>query len=223
VLARTRSNQKAYPIFFVLRRNFFRRAVDLINSGSDGDGGVLDPGTGFSFMQADGLEYVRQGQTQNITINITRHITPGNDITIKAISGVPDHVTVESLIIPSGSSTGHLVVTVDKSVPQGPLSVELQGLAAGATVTANTNLQLFVRGAPGTLDTTFANGGVYEDTLNDYTSVAKVVPQSNGTILISAWNDIKNREVVIRLNADGVADATLSESDIKISPTPFPT
>ncbi|MCL2779823.1 MAG: hypothetical protein FWD73_17670 [Polyangiaceae bacterium] len=128
---------------------------DQTNGGtsSDGgvthlDGGVVDPGTTFSFVQADGPVYVRQGQTITITIDITRYITPGTDITINAISGVPDNVTVDPLIISSGSNTGHLVVTVDESVPQGPLNVTLQGLAAEATVPASTNLQLFVRGAP---------------------------------------------------------------------------
>ncbi|MCL2779416.1 MAG: hypothetical protein FWD73_15590 [Polyangiaceae bacterium] len=193
---------------------------DTDSGGGVLDGEVVDPGPTFSFAQTDGLAYVRQGQTTDVPINITRSITPGTDIKIDII-GVPNGVSVDplTLTIPPGSSTGKFAVTVDTSTPQGELNVELQGLAEGASITVTKDLQLFVRGDPGTLDPTFESNGVYEDTVNDYTSRAIVAPQSNGTILVSAWNDTKGKGLVIRLNADGVADPTLSESDIKNIPS----
>ncbi|MCL2778622.1 MAG: hypothetical protein FWD73_11510 [Polyangiaceae bacterium] len=100
------------------------------------DGGVVDPGPTFSFVQAKNLwVYVQQGQTTNITVNITRSITPGTDIQIIATSK-PKGVSVGSLTIPPGSNTGQLAITVDATIPQGPLddALALQGLADGATV-----------------------------------------------------------------------------------------
>ncbi|MCL2779660.1 MAG: hypothetical protein FWD73_16845 [Polyangiaceae bacterium] len=183
--------------------------------GSKLDGGSVDPGPTFSFVQADGPVYVRQGQPISVTINIARGITPGTDITIRATSW-PDGVSVGSLTIPPGQSTGKLAITVDESIPQGELKDDLvlQGLADGATVAVPMDLKLFVRGAPGTLDPTFGSNGIYED-LTEYANVYTVVSQSDGKILIGAWNTDWATSAVIRLKADGSVDSTLTDSSIQ--------
>ena len=133
---------------------------------------------------------------------------------------MPDGVSVAptSFIIPPGSNTGQIAVTVDAFTSQGALNVELQGSAAGASATVATNLPLFVRGNPGTLDPTFASNGVYEDPLDYYhilTSSAAV--QNDGKILVGAYRTgFPDTSAVIRLKADGSIDPTLSESNIKI-------
>ncbi|MCL2779729.1 MAG: hypothetical protein FWD73_17190 [Polyangiaceae bacterium] len=203
------------------------------DAGSDGgghatlDGGVVDPGTTFWFEQAKNLwVYVQQGQSIDIPITVTRYITPGTDITIQATSQ-PDGVTVDPLTILAGATTGQLTVKVGASVPQGLLNVALQGSAAGATATTNANLQLFViTGKPGTLDTSFApaSGGVIEDTIDYFTiSIRAVTSQIDGKILIGGTQrhdqTASYTSSVIRLNADGLVDKTLSsESDIQNIP-----
>ncbi|MCL2779039.1 MAG: hypothetical protein FWD73_13640 [Polyangiaceae bacterium] len=197
---------------------------DADSGGGSGklDGGNVDPGPTFSFVQPQNLwVYVQQGQPASVTINITRGLTPGTDITIRATSQ-PDGVTVDSLTILSGSSTGQLTVKVGASVPQGEVTVKLQGLAEGATVTVPMDLQLFViSGKPGTLDTSFASGGIYEDTTVDYYSVnAATPPQSDGKILVGAATiydslNYSYASAVIRLNTDGAIDSTLSDPAIK--------
>ncbi|MCL2777333.1 MAG: hypothetical protein FWD73_04960 [Polyangiaceae bacterium] len=197
------------------------------NGGTDSgggrlDGGSVDPGPTFSFVQADGPAYVRQGQTISITINIARGITPGTDITINATSQ-PDGISVGSLTIPPGSNTGQLAITVDESVPQGALNevVVLQGLAEGATIKVATNLSLFVIGKPGALDTAFASGGIYEDT-TEYGYISTVAQQSDGKILIGACNTgyltSQATSAVIRLNADGSVDSTLADPSMQKIP-----
>jgi uncharacterized delta-60 repeat protein len=170
------------------------------------DGGVLDPGVGFSFVQADGPAYVRQGQPIDITISVARYIIPGNDIKID-ITGVPNGVSVDplTLTIPSGSSTGHLTITVDPSIPQGELNVELQGLAAGATIPANTNIQLFVRGKPGTLDTSFGTDGIV-DLGEDGADATGVATLPDGKIFLGGY--IGSTVAVVRLTDRGIPDQT---------------
>ncbi|MCL2777511.1 MAG: hypothetical protein FWD73_05865 [Polyangiaceae bacterium] len=132
----------------------------------DLDGGVVDPGATFSFVQTDGPVYVRQGQPATIPIAITRNVIPGPDIQIKVVVKLGS-IHEDSLTIPSGSSTGKLAITVDSAAPQGPTSMTIRGIAADASPTVSANLSLFVRGQPGALDTTFKYTGVYEDT-TDY-------------------------------------------------------
>ncbi|MCL2779814.1 MAG: hypothetical protein FWD73_17625 [Polyangiaceae bacterium] len=118
-------------------------------TGSDGgglDGGFVDPGPVFSFVQAQSPVYVRQGQeATSIPITIARNVTPGNDIQI-TITSVPDGVSVAptQLTIPSGSTTGQLAINVDPSISQGLLdgNLVLQGSAEAASATEATNLQL---------------------------------------------------------------------------------
>ncbi|MCL2776959.1 MAG: delta-60 repeat domain-containing protein [Polyangiaceae bacterium] len=70
------------------------------------------------------------------------------------------------------------------------------------------------RGLP---DTTFAPDGVIENTL-DYNKIVVVSPQSDGKILIGAMNNDQTTSAVIRLNADGSVDSTLSDPAIKNIP-----
>ncbi|MCL2778457.1 MAG: hypothetical protein FWD73_10675 [Polyangiaceae bacterium] len=193
------------------------------DSGSDQtngdlDGGVVDPGATFSFVQADGPVYVRQGQPINLPITVKRSITPGTDIKIN-ITGAIQGLSVGSLTIPSGSSTGSLPITVDASTPQGLTHMSLHGSAEGASANVVTDLQLFVRGQPGALDTTFhiAPDGIIEDTI-DYSYIYTATPQSDGTILITAQNPApasSPSSAVIRLNADGLVDKTLTGTKIQ--------
>ncbi|MCL2779185.1 MAG: hypothetical protein FWD73_14395 [Polyangiaceae bacterium] len=86
-------------------------------TGSDGgghatlDGGVVDPGVTFSFVQADGpVQQVVQEQTAIIPITITRYITPGTDIKIDIINPPDGISSVGSLTIAPGQSTGTLAI-----------------------------------------------------------------------------------------------------------------
>ncbi|MCL2776768.1 MAG: delta-60 repeat domain-containing protein [Polyangiaceae bacterium] len=180
------------------------------------DGGSVDPGPTFSFVPADGpVQVVVQEQPATIPIAIHRGITPGTNIKID-ITSAPDGISpVGTLTILPGSNTGSLLLSVGATSPQGDVTVKLRGLADGATIPVTMDLQLFVRGKPGALDTTFAPGGVIENTLNDYFSIGDIVPQSDGKILIGANGGNGGTSAVIRLNADGLVDSTLTDTPIQ--------
>ena len=192
-------------------------------SGDTDSGGGLVP-TGpekFLFVAPATPPYVVQGKTSSVTITITRGGETASDIQITTTS-VPPGVTVGSLTIPADSNTGQLLVSVPDSVAQGNLDgLAIQGHAVGGQASDKENLPLFVRGQPGALDTTFAAGGVIENTTNYY-QIHTVAPQSDGTILIGAWTSyqmsptgLRAASAVIRLKADGVVDQTLSGSNIQ--------
>ncbi|MCL2778680.1 MAG: hypothetical protein FWD73_11800 [Polyangiaceae bacterium] len=196
---------------------------DAASNGEVLDGGVVDPGPTFSFVQATSPVYVQQGQVTIVSINIKRGITPGTDIPI-LVTSEPDGVFAVSPTIPAGSSTGQLAITVDASTPQGALNdvLALQGTAKGASITVTTNLKLFViSGKPGSLDTTSASDAIIENQV-DYYTIRATTPQNDGKILIGAMNTdyatSQPTSAVIRLNADGSVDSTLSGANIKNIP-----
>ena len=101
-------------------------------SGTNGathlDGGVVDPGTTFWFVDAQGpVQQVVQEQMAFIPIKITRYITPGTDIKIDIINPPEGISAVGSLTISSGQSTGTLAIAVGASSPDGRLRIMLSG------------------------------------------------------------------------------------------------
>ncbi|MCL2778459.1 MAG: hypothetical protein FWD73_10685, partial [Polyangiaceae bacterium] len=75
-------------------------------------------------------------------------------------------------------------------------------------------LDALALGAPGTLDTSFGSGGVYEDT-TEYGYIRTVAPQSDGKTLIGAQSTDGATSVVIRLKADGSVDPMPADSSIQ--------
>ncbi|MCL2779717.1 MAG: hypothetical protein FWD73_17130 [Polyangiaceae bacterium] len=187
-------------------------------SGDTDSGGEVVPlgPEHFSFVAAD-TQQVVQGKTTSVPITITRSGETASDIQITTTS-VPPGVTVGPLTIPANSNTGQLSLTVADSVAQGNLDgLAIQGNAVGGQASDTENLPLFVRGKPGALDTTFAPGGTIENT-TDYNHIREANPQSDGKILIGAYNTDASTSAVIRLNADGSVDTTFAGSDIQNIP-----
>ncbi|MCL2779212.1 MAG: delta-60 repeat domain-containing protein [Polyangiaceae bacterium] len=197
------------------------------NGGTDSDGGVLDGGVitpgpeAFSFDPAPDRVYVRQGQTTKVPITVTRTRTPGSDIQV-IVTGAPAGVTPAPFIIPSGSNTGDLPITIG-ALPQGDLQgmLTLEG-SAGGTAMATNNYKLSVSGNRGSPDVTFGtNGtGIIEDTTDYYSINSVTPPQNDGKILISTTKSYDQTtgqytSAVIRLNANGLVDSTLTDTSIQ--------
>jgi len=116
------------------------------------------PGRGLSVVPSSERAFIIQGESLEIPLRITRKDSTTDAVAI-AVAGLPAGVTVAPLVIASGATEGKLKVTVPATTPQA--SVDLSIFArAGDGSTATGALPIFVRGAPGAIDTTFAPGGL---------------------------------------------------------------
>lgn len=91
---------------------------------------------------------VRVKRGELFTEEVALAIAPGQDVVLEAPVVAKDGAESRGVVIPGGSH-GVKTVTIVGTSPSG--------------VTATTPLRLDVRGRPGTLDTSFANGGVHEE------------------------------------------------------------
>ena len=80
------------------------------------------------------------------------------------MKNLPAGVTADALTIAAGANDGTLTVHAASTAPQGLTSLDLAAVESvpnGASATAK--LDTFVRGLPGTLDTTFATEGIFKN------------------------------------------------------------
>jgi len=137
----------------------------------------------------------------SLTVKLTIKRGEGQaDDVVVTVNGLPPGVTAEPLTIKGSEDSGDLVVKVAASTTQGPFTATVEG-ATARNVKASTGLDLFVRGRPGTIDTTFASNGVL------------TVPPSRGTELgIDAQGRlyIGTQASLQRFSADGVADTSFA-------------
>src|SRR5262249_576540 len=89
-------------------------------------------------------------------------------------------------------------------VPQGPLNVT--AIATSGPTEAKTDAALFVRGRPGAVDTTFANGGTYLYQPHTYFDPFDMFVLPDDRILLPARAG--NSGTALRLNSDGTLDKT---------------
>ncbi|MCL2724314.1 MAG: hypothetical protein FWD69_07745 [Polyangiaceae bacterium] len=181
----------------------------------DPDAGVPPGMAGFlAELEIPKLTTVVQGTTTKVPIKIHRlYNYTGSGIL--HVTGLPDGIQASSVTI-SESADPSQVDAVDLSLVADmpatgeiyPTPILVVGHTEESTSVLTTGLPLFVRGKPGTLDTTFADGGVYEG--NSYGSFKNVVSQSDGTVLVSVGNRGGDTGTILRLNADGSLDTTFA-------------
>jgi len=140
------------------------------DGGTAGNGQSPVPGTpalGFSVVPAGDRAFVIQGQSLEIPIRITRKESTTDAVAI-AVGGLPAGATVAPLQIPAGSNEGKLKVTVAATTPQGSVDLSISA-STGDGSTAKGAVPIFVRGAPGSVDTTFAPAGLFLSETDDAT------------------------------------------------------
>lgn len=106
----------------------------------------------FSFDPISARPRVMHDESLRVRITIRRGLRQREDVTMTA-SGLPAGVTARPLTIKGTESTGELVVNVAATANQGPFEMSIEGTTS--SYKASTKLPLFVRGKPGTVDTTF--------------------------------------------------------------------
>ncbi|MBX3209364.1 MAG: delta-60 repeat domain-containing protein [Labilithrix sp.] len=179
--------------------------------GATPDGDVdVDPDTGkprdksFSFEPISPPPRLMHDGSLRIGLSLKRGSGQQEDVTI-AVTSLPTGVTVEPLTIPGASSTGELVVRATSAAKQGPFQATVAGSAA--SVKASTKLDLFVRGKPGELDTTFGTDGRALSVLGaGVTPPRGLVVTASDQILVRG--PCGTRTCVSRLTRDGKPDTT---------------
>lgn len=125
-----------------------------------------------------------QGMTEPVTVTLTRTNYAG-PVTL-AVAGLPAGVTADPLTIGAGSDTGTLVLRSTGAAVLGS-SAAATFTGAGDDSMADAEVQVYVQGARGSLDTTFNTTGkvvipLGTSTTDDGGSGVAITP--NGTIVV---------------------------------------
>ena len=173
------------------------------------------PGRGItlSVVDAGSPAFVLQGKTLDVKLKLERQIASAGAVTV-TVKGLPKDATSAGVVIPAGALEGTLTIQSAAATPQGPSDVVLEAAESDGSL-ASAKLPLFVRGAPGTLDTTFAKAGVYSPIFGALLGAlaSDAVPLDEGKTLIGGRRI--NTVSVTRLGADGVLDATFAGGGIQ--------
>ena len=147
-----------------------------------------------------------QGDSATLTVQLQRKAGFDGAVTV-ALAGLPAGVAAAPVTIPAGSSSTAITVTATPAAPHSlPTAVRVSGSANG--LVANQTFTVTVRGLPGAVDTSFANGkivlpvGVGED----YANAAAV--QADGKLLVAgSSNTTAGTQVsLVRYGRDGALD-----------------
>jgi uncharacterized delta-60 repeat protein len=171
--------------------------------GDDGDdtngGGGADD---FSIAVATGRVFVRQGETAALGVTIAREDGFEGVVTVE-LRDLPAGVTVEPATVPAGETAATVTISAAADATQGAVDVEAAGVAGD--VARSASLRLVVAGEPGTLDQSFAGGGIFTFRIGEMASKGRgLALQPDGKILVTG--EVGPQAVTIRLNADGTLD-----------------
>jgi uncharacterized delta-60 repeat protein len=146
-----------------------------------------------------------QGESVEIEITVTRSAFDG-PITL-AVSGLPEGVSAPSVVVLAGASSAKLTLSSLASVKQGVSAIVVGASDADGKLRRDLPVSLLVRGAAGTLDTTFATAGkLVTDVGATGIGVRSVVVQGDGRVLVAGSSD--NDFVAVRLDPAGTIDPT---------------
>lgn len=181
-------------------------AAAAADGGADGEAGL--PPVGGSVDAALAVEVVPgslliQGATTKVTVKVTRGEGTPDPAKITVSGGLRDGITATSLDVPVGTMTAQISITVPAATPQGALHLTLTASTPLRTVMAP--YEAFVRGRPGSLDTTFGTGGLVRHLFgagkNARATDLVVLPDDR---LLAVANC--NNACVVRTSPDGALD-----------------
>ncbi|MCL2725974.1 MAG: hypothetical protein FWD69_16235 [Polyangiaceae bacterium] len=119
-------------------------------------------GTQFDLVVPTNNLTLMHGATVTVNVTVARKNKYGGEVDV-TIGNAPAGLLVTSLKLGPSETSGTLTLAADASVPQGDLAgLTVDGTVPDATDTVSAPIHVFVRGAPGELDTTFAAQGVLD-------------------------------------------------------------
>lgn len=152
-----------------------------------------------------------RNRTVDVPIEIVRNEALEGPVTIE-IAGLPPGVTAEPLEIADGETSGVLKLTSADTIALGS-TVKAVLRATAGDVVATHELDLRLTDRPGSLDTTFATGGIasaHYSTIHDEV-LSRMARQPDGKIVAAGSNLQLGVTMVTRFNADGSVDKDFSD------------
>lgn len=171
----------------------------------DNDAGAASKGS-FTLAAPGEVEIVAGGTA---TLDVTASRGGAAEDIVLTVFGLPSGVTASPATIAAGQTQATITLTAAGSATQGASGkVSVTGTTASAA-TASAATAVFVRGAPGTLDTSFGKAGVALVPSSDVTIRAAAV-QADGKIIVggSKSGATSRTAYLLRVNASGEPDGT---------------
>ncbi len=188
--------------------------------GSDGGDAGPDSGLGFTLTAAPASLTLQQGASAPVTVTVAR--TGGfTDAIAVTVSGLPAGTTTNPLTITSDTNSGPLTIAVGSATPQSLSHLVIDGVAANGTVSASAQMDLVVRGPPGSLDSLYGNGGIVSGflTTTNFGTFETATLDAKGNVLIAIDSQLgENQVFVVRITPDGVLDPTFGTAGVASPP-----
>ena len=178
-------------------------------SGLDPVGGEAARGITLTAGETGKPVFVMQSKKLTVPVKLERRSASVGPVVI-TVTKLPLDATADPLTIPANVNDGTLTLHAAATTPQGLTSIDLTAVeqaSNGASTIAK--LDTFVRGLPGSLDTTFGTGGIINEVFGNSTSVAtdaRVI--KDGTIVVSGRRT--NTLALARFTPAGVLDLTFA-------------
>lgn len=160
----------ALPIFQLACSTFGSDGAGGSGTGGDEDGGqkAVDGTPADEALLFNALPktpfFVTQGASTTVSLNIVRGRNVPDPITV-TVEDLPTGVAHALLQFGIGEAKAQLVIQAAGDAAQGPIRAKVR--ATSGKVTTTTPIEVFVRGAPGTLDTTFGDRGFVSQVVGD--------------------------------------------------------
>ncbi len=153
------------------------------------------------------------GGTATLTAHATRGPSSNGPITITLV-GLPSGVTAAPATIADGQTQGTVTLSAVAGATQGLAAISAAG--ALGSITASAAASLFVRGAPGTLDTSFAASGVMFNPQSAVMELHAAAVQADGKILVGGelyhTGTPSSTAHVVRIDESGKLDSTFGNA-----------
>jgi uncharacterized delta-60 repeat protein len=155
---------------------------------------------------------VLQGDSATLTVQLQRKAGFDGAVNV-ALTNLPAGVTAAPVTIAAGATSASVTVAAAAAAPHSlPTTVQVTGSAG--TLSASQALTLTVRGLPGAVDTSFANGKIVlpVGTSEDYANAAAV--QADGKLLVAGSSATTSGTQIslVRYGRDGTLDTTFGNA-----------
>ena len=150
------------------------------------------------------------GGTATLTSHVTRGPSSNGPITLTLV-GLPSGVTAAPVTIADGQTQGMVTLSAADGATQGLTKISAAAALGGVSASAATSV--FVRGAPGTLDTSFAASGVMFNSQAVMVELRAAAVQADGKILVGgALYGTPTTAHVTRIDESGKLDPTFGDA-----------
>jgi uncharacterized delta-60 repeat protein len=184
-------------------------------SGASGAGGEAGEAIPPFELTVAPVVALRRGNIHAVAVSLTRAAGFEGAVTLVA-DGLPAAVEMNQSVVSAGASSGTIFFDVLASASVGPTTIRLQAHATDdPSITAEATFELYIKGEPGTIDTSFDDDGVvsHRVTNEDYDYPYDLAVDGEGRVLVAGVGDgaVSSASWVVRLTDDGKLDSSFGD------------